>query len=76
MIVSSTIADGEAVNGIVGWNIVVKPLDEATDFVALVTSPDYDPTTSPPSGRLFGARGPDRAKAAEAAWAKARASLL
>lgn len=60
---------------LVGWKIVTKPLEETTDWASVVTSPDYDPTTKPPSGRLFGARGSDRAAAEAAAWAKARAAL-
>lgn len=54
-----------------GWRALSKPLEEARGVVVVLTSPDYDPTSRPPSGRLFSARGDDALEALDAAVAKA-----
>lgn len=63
----------EVAAGLNGWKVIAKPLDETTDWAAVMTSPDYDPTAKPPAGRLFAARGATREEALANVGAKVRA---
>jgi len=56
-----------------GWKAVVKPLDETTGHVAVVTSPDFNPVTQ--AGRLFAARDEEPGSALIAAIAKVQGSF-
>lgn len=58
--------------GLTGWRSLIKPLDEAVGYVAVITSPDFHPVTR--AGRLFAGRGVDEREALAGAIAKARAA--
>lgn len=59
--------------GLTGWKASVHRHPEAAGFVAVLTSPDFNPLTR--AGRMVSARGRDQADAFAAVLEKARGAV-
>jgi hypothetical protein len=70
-----TAAEALRAAGLHGWKALTKPLDEATGYVTVLTSPDYDPTAKPPKGRLFAGRADTEHASLDLAMARAISGL-
>lgn len=68
-------AEALTLAGLKGWNAVTKPLDEATGYVTILTSPDYNPAAVPPKGRLFAGRADSEHASLDLAMARAITGL-
>lgn len=73
--VANGVRDALQAAGLGDWNPACRWLDETSEHVVVLTSPDYNPAAKPPQGRLFVARASTEADAVQAAIAKATAAL-